>query len=314
MVERSWAGAGNTDIDADVDARGWCRMRDPVRVLITGVRGKTGTPLAELLVARRGVEVRGGSSDPSAVDIAGVHRTAFSWNEPSGWAAAADGVDAVYVVRPDRADAPELVGALLAVTSPRTRVVLLSERDGGHPGPDHLGIAGWAPRVERAVRDSGRPWTALRPGWFMQVLTDPRFYRDRITGAGELPFPSGGAAVAWIDARDIAAVAARALLDDGHAGQTYQISGPQALSLPRTAELLSAATGRPVTHRDVTMDEAVAGLEGFERDLTVLTFERVRAGRFADVTDTVEHVTGQPARTLQTFLSDAGPALRRQGR
>ncbi len=285
-----------------------------VRVLVTGVRGKTGAPLAQLLMARRGVEVRGGSSDPSTVGIDGVRPTAFSWDEPSGWAAATHGVDAVYVVRPDRADAPELIGALLAETSPRTRAVLLSDNDGGHPGPDHPGPAGWAPRTERAVRDSGRPWTILRPGWFMQVLTDPRFYRDQIIDAGELPFPSGDAAVAWIDTRDIAAVAARALLDDGHAGQTYQISGPQALSLPRTAELLSAATGRLVTHRDVSIDEAVAGLEGFERDLSVLTFERVRAGNFAQVTDTVEHVTGRPARTLQTFLSDVEPDLRRPGR
>ncbi|QGN48066.1 hypothetical protein GKC29_15275 [Micromonospora sp. WMMC415] len=148
----------------------------------------------------------------------------------------------------------------------------------------------------------------------MQVLTDPRFYRDQIVGAGELPFPSGDAMVAWIDARDIAAVAARALLEDGHAGRTYRISGPEALSLPRTAELLSAAAGHPVTHRDVTVDEAVAGLEGFERDLSALTFERVRAGRFAEVTDIVEHVTGRPARALRSFLADTEPALRRGGR
>ncbi|MFF5199048.1 NAD(P)H-binding protein [Micromonospora parva] len=276
-----------------------------IRVLVTGVRGKTGAPLAELLVARQGVEVRGGTRDPSRPGINGVQPTAFSWDEPSGWAAATDGVDAVYVVRPDRADAPELIGALLAEMAPRTKVVLLSDKDGGHPGADQPGPAGWAPRVERAVRDSGRQWTILRPGWFMQVFTDPRFYRDQITGAGELPFPSGDALVAWIDARDIAAVAERALLDPGHAGQTYQISGPEALSLPRTAELLSAAASRPVTHRDVTIDEAVAGSEGFERDLSALTFERVRAGGFAEVTDTVEHVIGRPARTLQTFLRDA---------
>ncbi|WP_422772720.1 NAD(P)H-binding protein [Plantactinospora sp. WMMC1484] len=287
---------------------------DVTRVLVTGVRGKTGKPLAELLVARRGVEVRGGSSDPSTVGIEGVRPTAFSWDEPSGWAAATDGVDAIFVVRPDRADAPELIGALLAGTSPRTRVVLLSDKDGDYPDPDHPGCAGWAPRAERTVRDSGRPWTILRPGWFMQVFTDPRFYRDQIVDTGELPFPSGGATVAWIDARDIAAVAERALLEDGHTGRTYQISGPEALSLPRTAELLSAAAGRPVTHRDVTIDEAVAGSEGFARELSTLTFERVRAGSFAEVTDTVERVTGHPARTLRTFLSDAGPALRRVGR
>ena len=125
-----------------------------------------------------------------------------------------------------------------------------------------------------------------------------------------MPFSSGGASVAWIDARDIAAVAERALLDQGHAGQVYELSGPVALSLPRTAELLSRAVGHPVTFREVTIDKgAAAGAAGFERDLFASTFERVHAGSFAVVTDTVERVTGRPARTLQAFLADAGPAL-----
>ncbi|SCG68269.1 NAD(P)H-binding protein [Micromonospora humi] len=285
---------------------------DVTRVLVTGVRGKTGLPLAKLLVARRGVEVRGGSGDPSTVGVSGVRPTAFSWDEPAGWAAATDGVDAVYVVRPDRADAPDLVRALLAGTAPGTRVVLLSDSDGGHPGSDHP--AGWAPSVERVVHGSGRPWTILRPGWFMQVFTDPRFYRHQIAEAGELPFPSGDAGVAWIDARDIAAVAERALIEDGHVGRTYRLSGPESLSLPRTAQLLSAAAGHPVIHRDVTVDEAVAGSEGFERDLSRLTFERVRAGGFAEVTDTVARVTGRAPRTLVDFLSADGAALRRASR
>jgi uncharacterized protein YbjT (DUF2867 family) len=168
-------------------------------------------------------------------------------------------------------------------------------------------------RSEQAVRSSRHDWTILRPSWFMQVLTDPRFYRDRIADAGELPFSSGGARVAWIDAGDIAAVAGRALLEDGHAGQVYELSGPQALSLPRTAELLSRAAGHPVAHRETTVEDAVSGTEGFERDLTALTFERVHAGSFSVVTGTVERVTGRPARTLQAFLADAAPALRRAG-
>lgn len=276
------------------------------RVLVTGVRGKTGVPLAELLVARPGVEVLGGSSSPPTVATDGVRPTAFSWDDPSGWAAATDGIDAVYVVRPDRADAPELIGALLAETAPRTRVVLLSEQDADYVAPE-----GWALRAERAVRSSRHDWTILRPSWFMQVFTDPRFYRDQVAGAGELPFSSGGGRVAWIDARDIAAVAERALLDDGHAGRVYELSGPEAVSLPRAAELLSRAAGRPVAHRETTIDDAVTGTEGFERDLLALTFERVHAGSFAVVTDTVERVTGQPARTLQAFLADNEPTLRR---
>ena len=270
------------------------------RVLVTGVRGKTGAPLAELLVARPEVEVLGGSSDPSTVSMDGVRPTAFSWDDPTGWAAATEGVDAVYVVRPDRADAPELIAALLAALAPRTRIVLLSEQDADSVGPD-----GWASRCEQAVRGSGSDWTILRPSWFMQVFTDARFYRDDLASAGELRFSSGGARVAWIDAGDIAAVAEQALLEDGHVGQVYELSGPEALSLPRTAELLSGAVGHPVAHREVTIDEAVADTDGFERDLFALTLERLHAGSFAVVTDTVERVTGRPARTLETFLADA---------
>lgn len=278
------------------------------RVLVTGVRGKTGVPLAGLLAAR-GAEVLGGSSSPATVDLAGVRPTDFSWDRPAGWPAAAEGVDAVYVVRPDRADAPELVAALLGVLPPTARVVLLSEQDADSTGPD-----GWAPRVERAVRGGRHAWTVLRPSWFMQVLTDPRFGLDRAVAGGELPFASGGARIAWIDARDIAAVAERALLDDGHAGAVYELTGPEALSLPRAAELLSRAVGSLVAHRELSLADAVAGAEGFDRELLELTYERVREGSFATVTDAVQRVTGRPARSLAGFLADAGPQLRRAGR
>ncbi|RBY87772.1 nucleoside-diphosphate sugar epimerase [Blastococcus sp. TF02A-30] len=275
------------------------------RVLVTGIRGKTGVPLAGLLTAR-GVEVLGGSSDPGRVALAGVRPVPFSWDDPSGWSAATGAADAVYLIRPDRPDAPELVAALLDATPAGAHVVLLSERDADQVGPD-----GWAVRTERAVRGSGRSWTILRPSWFMQVFTDPRFYRDRLLDDGELPFADGGARVAWIDARDIAAVAGRALLDDAHSGQVLELSGPESLSLARTAALLSAALGHPVAHRELTVEEAVAGSEGFERELSVLTFERVRAGVFSAVTDDVERVTGRPARSLARFLADTGPALGR---
>lgn len=268
-----------------------------VRILITGVRGKTGVPLAGLLTARPGVEVRGGSSDPSTVAQAGVVPTAFDWDDRSSWAPALDGVDAVYVVRPDRPEAPEQVAALAAATAPDTRLVLLSEREADYPALDR-----WSLRCERAVRDSGRPWTALRPGWFMQVLDDERFYRGDIE-RGVLPFPSAGASVAWIDARDIAAVAEQALLG-GHEGEALELTGPEALTLPRTAELLTHHLGHRVVHEDVSMEEALAGTEGFERALTEATFERVRAGTFAVVTDTVERITGRPARPLADVLAE----------
>ena len=57
----------------------------------------------------------------------------------------------------------------------------------------------------------------------------------------------------------------------------------------------------------MTIEQAVAGMDGFEREIFAITFERLHAGVYAEVTDTVERVTGRPARTLQTFLADSVP-------
>ncbi|NPD03589.1 nucleoside-diphosphate sugar epimerase [Nocardioides sp. zg-1308] len=279
-------------------------MEPQRRILVTGARAKTGDPLARLLVARPGVEVLGGSRDPATVDLPGVVPTAISWDEPTTWGSAIGDVDAVFVVRPDRPDAPELIAGLLGQAPEDAHVVLLSER-----AADYAALDRWGLRCEDAVRSGPRSWTILRPSWFMQVLTDPRFFRDAVTGDAELPFPDGGGRLAWIDARDIAAVAEVALLDSDHRGSVLELTGPEALTLEETAGLLSPLAGRPVTHRRQTVAEAVVGMDGFDLELTEMTYERVRAGAFAEVTGEVERVTGRPPRSLATFVEDVVAGL-----
>ena len=64
-------------------------------------------------------------------------------------------------------------------------------------------------------------------------------------GDGVVPFAAAGAEVAWIDARDIASVVETALLDESYAGRTLEITGPEALTLPLTAEVLAEGFGVP---------------------------------------------------------------------
>ena len=117
--------------------------------------------------------------------------------------------------------------------------------------------------------------------------------------------------MAWIDARDIAAVAERALLDPGLDGRVLEITGPEALSFPEVARRLAAALGRPVEHRSLTVEEALATSDGFDRHLLEVTLRRVHDGTFSLVTGTVEEVTGRPARSLEEFLAEDADALRR---
>lgn len=72
----------------------------------------------------------------------------------------------------------------------------------------------------------------------------------------------------------------------------------------RTAELVGAG-GQPITYRDVGVDEAVQGEDGFERELDATTFERVRARVFATVTGTVERVTGRQPRSVTAFVRES---------
>lgn len=269
------------------------------RVLITGVRGKTGSELARSLADHPGVEVVGGTRDPGSLELPGVTVVAFDWHRPDRWAAALDGVNAVYLVRPDIEDAPERIASLLTQTRSQTRLVLLSDLSASDLDP-----GAWAVRVERAVTDHARDWTLLRPSWFMQVFTDERFYLDAIRTHGRVTLPAGDEGVSWIDTRDIAAVAERTLLDDGHSGHAYELTGPEAVDLPTTVALLSTAAGRTLAHDDSSVAGATAGLEGWEARLFTDTYEDVLAGVYETVTNDVERVTGRSATPLQAFITE----------
>jgi uncharacterized protein YbjT (DUF2867 family) len=287
------------------------------RVLITGVRGKTGSALARSLAGGAAAEVVGGTTDPSRLALDGVTPVAFDWDAPATWAPALEHVDAVYLVRPDIEEAPERIASLVAQAPPDARIVLLSEL-----GAEELNRDSWFARVERAVTERARHWTLLRPSWFMQNFTDRRYYRDAIRIDGRFTFPAGGAAVSWIDARDIAAVAERTLLDEGHDGRAYALTGPEALDLPTTAQTLATAAGRRIEYEDVSVADAIAGRssadtmsfaasapDGWTAEILADVYERVRAGRFAAVTDDVARVTGRPARSLERFATEHAALL-----
>ncbi|MBS1886167.1 MAG: NAD(P)H-binding protein [Actinobacteria bacterium] len=273
-------------------------------VLVTGVRGKTGREVARQLAARPGIEIRGGSSAPGSVDLEGAIGTRFDWDSPDTWAEAVAGVDAVYLARPEIEAAPLRVAELLARLPGDAKVVLLSEM-----GAEAAAPSSWVGGVERAVRDGGRPWTILRPCWFIQILADERFNLDEIRDHGLLTLPSAGATVSFVDTRDIAAVAVEALLSDRHDGRTYTLSGPRAVTLDEIAALLSAARDRPVRYVDVTVAEAREQLARYGVSPWLVAevndvYERVCDGGFAAVTDDVRAVTGRPPREPAAFIKE----------
>jgi uncharacterized protein YbjT (DUF2867 family) len=282
-----------------------------LNVLVTGARGKTGREVVNQLRGFPDLVVRAGSSQPAREPAAAVRPVRFDWNDQATWHGAVEGADAIYLMRPDLPDAPELVAGLVDL-NPDAHVVLLSEQ-----GAELLPSNHWVRRVEEAVMRRTASWTLLRPSWFQQVLTDPRFYRAAIRTDRVLSLPSGGADIAWVDARDIAEIAVAALVSSvDHRGRSYTITGPEAVGVAAVAAELSARLGYPVRAADPPVTEALQGLDPWTTDILDDIYRRVRQGDFARLSTAVEAVTGHKPRSVRQFIDghvDAWSPIRRTG-
>ncbi|MEP7764126.1 NAD(P)H-binding protein [Sanguibacter sp. 25GB23B1] len=257
-------------------------------MLVVGGTGKTGRRVVERLRAG-GVEVRVGSRS-------GV--PAFDWEDRGTWGPALDGMTAVYVTYyPDLAfpGVADRVAdfAAVAVSAGVEKLVLLSGR--GEEG---------ALASERAIEQSGARWTVVRCSWFNQNF-DEGFFVDAVR-AGVIAIPAGDAVEPFVDADDIADVVVASLLEDGHDGEVYELTGPRLLSFQDVAEELTTAVGRPVVYRPVsaesygvTLDEA-----GLPRDFLDL-FTLVLDGRNASLTDGVSRALGRKPRDFADYATAA---------
>jgi uncharacterized protein YbjT (DUF2867 family) len=150
-------------------------------------------------------------------------------------------------------------------------------------------------------------WTVLRPSWFMQNFSGDHLVAQGVRD-GEIVTATGDGRVAFIDARDIAAVAGRALIDEVAHDTEHIITGPEALSYADAARILTRQTGRTVHHRSVPADEAARRIAEhgvpaeFAKVLAALDVD-IRNGAEDRVTNTVEQVTGRPPRSFSAFAA-----------
>lgn len=268
-------------------------------ILVTGSTGKSGSRVVSRLRAQGApVRVASRSGEP-----------AFEWRDRTTWDSALEGVQAMYLVPLD--------GHLLtrpfierAAQLGVERVVLLSGRGVDVPGySGEANIAG-ATHVdgESAVRESGIAWTILRPAWFAQNFSEGIF-RDAIL-AGELRLPAGDGAASFVDAEDIAAVAVAALTEDGHAAQTYELSGPRALTIAEAVTEISEATGRRIRYVPLSHGEFVAELVGqgwsaAEAEDYAEAVSPIRRGMDSHISDGAWRALGRRPRDFTDYVKAA---------
>jgi uncharacterized protein YbjT (DUF2867 family) len=281
-------------------------------IAVTGATGTVGAGLVARLL-RRGAKVRALARHASGAlaGSPGVDPVDCDLHDPTAVAAGLAGCGALFLLTPLEEAMPALGARVVALAREAGvgRIVRLSAFGAGGNEPNTLGRV--HREVERAVEASGAEWTVLRPNSFMQNYAT--YCAATIRADGVFHMPQGDGAVSVVDARDVAAVAERALLEPRHVGQVYELTGPEALSNARIATELTGALGRPVRYVDVDEAEAAAGLAaaGVPRWLVGVIMELYamsKAGRASRVSGDVERVLGRPATPFARYSSECAGA------
>ena len=169
-------------------------------------------------------------------------------------------------------------------------------------------------QTEKLIEESGIPYTFIRPNEFMQGFIN--FQGTTIKNNNAFYIPAEDAKVSIVDARDIAAVAVQALINgDKHYNKIYMITGPEALSYHRAAEILSNATGKKIDYVNISEEETRAalketGMDDWLINTIVGLYALYRNGGASQVSSAVEEVTGRKATAFVEFAKDHADAFR----
>ena len=266
----------------------------PSNTLVLAGTGKTGSRVAAKLTklglrartaARKGADVR------------------FDWDEPTAHSPALEDVDRIYLVAPVmRMDFADQVSRFLdlAEAAGVRHVTYLSAF-----GIDQVPPQWVAHRaVELDLMGRGAiTHSILRPAWFMQNFSET--FLKPVDGV--ITVPTGDGAEAFVDAEDIAAVAAATLASPGaHAGAQYAPTGPQALTVSDAAGVIAGVTGQPAKHNDIDRDAWIdgtvaAGVPAAYGEMLRMLTATIASGHGSRPNNDVQNVTGMPPISFADF-------------
>ena len=274
-------------------------------IVVTGATGNVGRPLVRALAAA-GEQVTAVSRRPSDVDVPqGVRPRRADLAEPEGLRPVLDGADALFLL--GAGENPRDILDVAKAGGVR-RVVLLSSQGAG-TRPE---VSSHSPlrEFEHAVRQSGLEWTVLRPGGFD---SNALMWAETVRSQRMVAAPFGDVGLPFIDPADIAEVAAVVLRDGGHAGRTYELTGPAPISPRGRAQAIGDALGAPVRFVEQSRAEARAQMLRFmpepvvEGTLDILGEPSAAERR---VSPDVERILGRAPRTFAEWAVRNIPAFR----
>lgn len=274
-------------------------------ILVIGALGNVGAEVVRHILAKGG-QVRAADLDPQKITErfgAEVESVRFDFTDPATYPAAFSGVQRMFFMRPPHISNIErdMVPAMDAAKRAGVKYVVFLSLIG-------IEKTTYVPhyKVEMYLRESNFHTTFLRSSFFMQNLNT--VHRAEIRDRNEIFVPVGRAKTSFIDARDIGAVAAVALLD-GHAGKNYDLTGAEALDYWEVAQIMSEVLGRKITYRNPNplrffFASVRRGVGLAFALVTTGLYTSTRLGMADIVTDEVGKITGYKPITLRQYVMD----------
>jgi uncharacterized protein YbjT (DUF2867 family) len=275
-------------------------------ILVTGATGNAGSGVVNGLLEVE-ADVRGLVREGSESKLPeGVDPAVGDLNDPYSLPGPLEGVSAVFLL--SGYDGIERSLALMRDSGVQ-RVVLLSS-SGAPSGNLDNAVARYHILSERAVRDSGLPWTFLQPNSFM---SNAYRWLPQLENGDVIRGPFAEIPISVIDPDDLGAVAARALTTADHEGQTYRLSGPEALRPAEQVAILAKYAGRDLRFEGQTDEEARVEMEqAMPKDYVDAFFQFFREGLIDETTvhPTVEQVTGREPHSFEGWAEAHVDAFR----
>jgi uncharacterized protein YbjT (DUF2867 family) len=284
-------------------------------ILITGASGTVGkTVLAEMVRTGAKCKAMYRSQAETAKAPAGAATAIGDFTNRETLTAALNGVDSVYLVCSPIPDLVQLENNMIdSCASAGVKHVVLNSALGAGDYPKSF--PSWHRQVENKLKSTPLTYTILRPNSFHQNVL--AFFAPSIRAEGAFYSSMGHARVSFIDVRDIAVVAAKALTSSGHAGKTYELNGPEALTYGQLAEKIAKQSGRPTKYVDIPVEaqrKAMLdqGMPVWQVDALLDLQAYYASGKGSSTDGLLQQLLGRAPITMDRFLSEFASEFRTQ--
>ena len=283
-------------------------------ICITGAGGTVGSEVVKQLeLAKAPFRAAYFSKEKAkAAHTNGIEAVIIDYNRPETLRAAFQGCDKLFLLGPNTLNQTQLeLNAVEAAKAVGVRYIVKQSVMGAEEEAFSLALVHRP--VEQAIESSGMAWTFLRPNSFMQNVVT--FMAETIKAEAAFYSASGEAKITHVDVRDIAAVAVKALTEPTHIGQTYTLTGPEALTYDELANELSKVLGRSISHISLSPSDLKHGLlaEGMPEEIAdrMLDLERYyREDQASRITNDIKQLTGRDPRRFAQYTHDCASLLR----